>query len=144
MTMSRTTVAFFVLCVVAATQERPPVKCVENSPERRGEEGCSILVTRPLVASTKKPVYWHIDRFDSLEAATKCAGPDGVAAEAHGSVQTGLHLEAGESRVLPAGLVHRGRVTGTGVRSVLALILHDSAQPASHDLSDSPSLVACK
>jgi hypothetical protein len=93
---------------------------------------------------TKKPVYWHIDRFDSLEAATKCAGPDGVAAEAHGSVQTGLHLEAGESRVLPAGLVHRGRVTGTGVRSVLALILHDSAQPASHDLSDSPSLVACK
>ncbi len=61
------------------------MRCTENSPERRGEEGCSILVTRPLVASTTKPTYWHIDRFDSLEAAAKAAGPDGVPAEAHGS-----------------------------------------------------------
>ena len=68
------------------TGERTRVKCLEDSPERRGEEGCAILASRPLVGSVTKAVYWHIDRFDSLEAAKKAAGPDGVAAEAHGSV----------------------------------------------------------
>ncbi len=206
--------AFYALCLLATPDERPPVKCMENSPERRGEEGCSILAARPLVASTKKPTYWHIDRFDSLEAATKAAGPDSVPAEAHGSVwlmtvehrteehrngrhvawigplllpaaagytmrvqssllrpgtttpvhihsgpevffvvageqcletpENGLHLNAGDSRILPAGVIHRGRVTGTGVRRVLALILHDAAHPASRDLRDPPSLVECK
>jgi quercetin dioxygenase-like cupin family protein len=65
-------------------EQRPPVKCMENSPERHGEEGCTILANRPLLVSPIN-VYWHIDRFDSLEAATKEAGPNGVAAEAHGS-----------------------------------------------------------
>lgn len=67
-----------------ATQ-RPSVKCMENSPERRGEEGCTILTNRPLVGSLTKTVYWHIDRFDSLETAMKAAGPNSVATEAHGS-----------------------------------------------------------
>lgn len=71
---------------MAAAQERPPVKCIEGFPERRGEEGCTILASRPLLGSLIKPAYWHIDRFDSLKAANKAAGPDGVAAEAHGSV----------------------------------------------------------
>ena len=66
-------------------EQRPPVKCMENSPERRGEEGCTILTNRPLLGSLTNEVYWHIDRFDSLEAAMKWAGPNGVAAEAHGS-----------------------------------------------------------
>ena len=206
--------AFYALCSLAAADERPSVKCMENSPERRGEEGCSILTARPLVASTKEPTYWHIDRFDSLKAATKAAGPDSVPAEAHGSVwlmtvehpieehrggrhvasigplllpaaasytmrvqssllrpgtttpvhthsgpevffvvageqcletpDKGLHLISGESRILPTGVIHRGRVTGTAVRRVLALILHDAAHPASRDLSDPPSLVECK
>ena len=69
-----------------AEHNNPGVKCTEDSPERRGEEGCTILANRPLVGSLAKPVYWHIDRFDSLEAAKKAAGPDGVAAEAHGGV----------------------------------------------------------
>lgn len=69
-----------------AEQNKPGVKCSEDSPERRGEEGCTILANRSLSGSLAKPVYWHIDRFDSLEAATRAAGPDGVAAEAHGSV----------------------------------------------------------
>jgi quercetin dioxygenase-like cupin family protein len=67
-----------------ATQ-RPSVKCMENSPERRGEEGCTILTDRPLVGSLAKTIYWHIDRFESLEAAIKVAGPNSVATEAHGS-----------------------------------------------------------
>jgi quercetin dioxygenase-like cupin family protein len=212
--MSRTVIAFCALCSFAAAAERPPVKCMEDSPERRGEEGCSILAARPLVARPDKPAYWHIDRFDSLEAATRAAGPDSVPAEAHGLVwlmtveprseehrsgrhvawigplgvpvaagytmrvqssllrsgtttpvhthsgpevfyvvageqcletpEVGVHLRAGDSRVLATGVIHRGRVTGAGVRRALALILHDAAQPASHDLGDPPSLVACK
>jgi len=211
---SRTIIAFCTLSSFASAAERPPVKCTENSPERRGEEGCSILAVRPFVASTDRPMYWHIDRFDSLEAAAKAAGPDSVPAEAHGSVwlmtveprseehrggrhiawigplglpvaagytmrvqssllrsgtttpvhthagpevfyvvageqcvetpEVGLHLSAGDSRVLATGVVHRGRVTGPGARRALALILHDAAQPASHDLVDPPSLVGCK
>ncbi len=70
----------------AAPQNNPGVKCTENSPERRGEEGCTILANRPLLGSLEKPVYWHIDGFDSLEAAKKAAGPDGVAFEAHNAI----------------------------------------------------------
>jgi quercetin dioxygenase-like cupin family protein len=65
--------------------QHPSVKCMENSPERRGEEGCTILTNRPLIGSLTKTVYWHIDRFDSLETAMKAAGPNSVATEAHGS-----------------------------------------------------------
>ena len=68
------------------TQQRPPVKCMEDSPERRGEEGCTILANRPFVGPSTEKLYWHIDRFDGLEAAKKAAGPDAVAVEAHGSV----------------------------------------------------------
>ena len=84
--MSRTILIILVVFALAPVGQRPPVKCTEDSPERRGEEGCTILASRPLVGSVAKPAYWHIDRFDSLEAAKKAAGPDGVAAEAHGSV----------------------------------------------------------
>lgn len=212
--MHRLILVFSALCVSASADERPPVKCMANSPERQGEEGCSILANRPLVASTQGPMYWHIDRFDSLAAATRAAGPDGVPVEAHGAVwlmtvepraerhgagthvawigplalpaaaaytmrvqssllrpgtstpvhthsgpevfyivageqcletpEAGLRLRAGESRILPAGAIHRGRVTGAGARGALALILYDSAQAASHDLDASAPLVACK
>lgn len=63
---------------------RASVKCMENSPERRGEEGCTILATQLLVGPLPKEIYWHLDRFNSLDAATKAAGPNSVAAEAHG------------------------------------------------------------
>lgn len=67
-------------------EQRPPVRCMENSPERRGEEGCTILTNRLLVMSLlSNTVYWHIDRFDSLQMAMTAAGPNSVAAEAHGS-----------------------------------------------------------
>jgi quercetin dioxygenase-like cupin family protein len=212
--MHRTMLIVLIACGLAAAQDRPPVKCTEDSPERRGQEGCTILASRPLHGSVSDPVYWHLDHFDSLPAAKQAAGPNGVAAEAHGSVwlmtveaQTEDHhggrhvawigplelpaadrytmrvqssllhlgtttpvhthsgpevfyvvggeqcletpgasqrLVAGQSFVLPAGVTHRGRVTGTGVRRALALILHDAARPASHDLADAPALVACR
>lgn len=212
--MVRSILIVLILSVMTAAQQRPPVKCMQDSPERRGEEGCSILVTRPLVGDTTKPLYWHIDRFESLEAAKKAAGLDGVAVEAHGSVwlmtveartnnhngghhvasigpmiltpgkaytmrvqssllrpgtTTPVHthsgpevfyivdgeqcldtpkaphrLTAGRSFVLRGGEIHRGRVTGSSVRRALALILHDSTLPASHDLEDPPMLKECK
>jgi quercetin dioxygenase-like cupin family protein len=194
--------------------QQTPVKCIEDSPERRGEEGCTILASRPLLGSVSKAVYWHIDRFDSLEAAKKAAGPDGVVAEAHGSVwlmtvearteahhggrhvtwigpltlpaaerylmrvtssllkpgtttpvhthpgpevlyvvageqcvetqEVGHHLGAGQSYVVPAGVIHRGRVIGSGIRRALALYLYDASHPVSDDLADPPPLVPCK
>lgn len=205
------TLAFFSL---AAAAQRPSVRCTEDSPERRGEVGCTILANRPLHGPTTEPLYWHLDRFDSLEAAKKAAGPNGVAAEAHGSVwlmtvetrtethQGGHHaawigplemsaagqyamrvlssmlepgtntpvhthsgpeafyvvageqcletpersyrLGVGQFLVLPAGVVHRGRPSGSHARRVLALNLYDSARPVSHDLENPPPLVPCK
>lgn len=79
----------FALCEIAVsqgTQNRSAVKCAVDSPERRGEEGCTILASRPLSGPLMRVVYWHIDRFDSLDNAKKAAGPNGVAAEAHGGV----------------------------------------------------------
>lgn len=84
--MTRAILIAMAVFSLASVEQRPPVKCTEASPERRGEEGCTILASRPVVGPLAKPVYWHIDRFDSLDAAKKAAGPDGVAAEAHGAV----------------------------------------------------------
>jgi hypothetical protein len=68
--MNRTILIILSLYVIAAGQ-RPPVKCTEDSPERRGEEGCTVLANRALVGRLPKSVYWHIDRFDSLETRRK-------------------------------------------------------------------------
>lgn len=213
--MNRTILIILALCAIApATGQRPPLKCTENSPERRGEEGCTVLANRPLLVPLPKTVYWHIDRFDSLEAAERAAGPNGVAAEAHGSFwlmtveaktedhhgghhvnwigplvlpaadsysmrvqssllmpgattpahthpgpeviyvidgeqcmetpETGLHLSAGQSHVIPEGAIHRATVNGSSARRALGLNLYDAAQSVSHDLADPPPLVSCK
>lgn len=212
--MIRLILLIFMLSTLAGAQGRQGVKCTEDSPERRGGEGCSILTSRPLVGAPKKPLHWHIDRFDSLDVAKKAAGPNGVAAEAHGGVwlmtvesrgeehhggrhvawvgplllppvarhtmrvqssllrtgtttpvhthsgpevfyivsgeqcldtqQTGHRLTTGKTFVLPSGVIHQGRVVGPGSRGALALILHDSAHPASRDLSNPPPLIPCK
>ena len=59
--------------------------CVENSPERRGEPGCSIIEKKALPDNLKEPVFWHIDRFDSAEHARAAAGPASVAFDAAGT-----------------------------------------------------------
>lgn len=59
--------------------------CVENSPERRGEIGCSIIEKKPLPVGLKEPLFWHIDRFDSAERARAAVGPASVAFEAAGT-----------------------------------------------------------
>jgi quercetin dioxygenase-like cupin family protein len=207
-------IAVAFLAIGLAVAEDRLVSCSVDSPERRGQEGCSILASRPLVASTKAPLFWHVDRFESLAAATKAAGPDGLAAEAHGSVWLmtvesrtdqhrggqhvaavgplalppagsytmrvhstllepgattpvhthsgpevfyivsgeqclemkgeGWHLKTGETRTMPADVIHRGRVFGSTARRALGLVLHDAARPGSSNLNDPPPLVACR
>jgi quercetin dioxygenase-like cupin family protein len=199
-----------------AAQVQTPV-CVENSPERRGGLGCSSLVDKPLKGPFTEPVYWHIDRFDSLARAQATAGEAGVAVEAHNSVwlltiesQTASHhggahvaavplplpkggtryalsvvsaafspgmssavhhhsgpeawyviegeqclqtttgatmTRAGETAVVPEGVVMKLVATGTGVRRAIAIIFHDAdvASTTQEDLSHGvPHLQACR
>ena len=59
--------------------------CVENSPERRGELGCSIIENKLLPGGLKEPLFWHIDRFETGERARAAVGPASIAFEAHGA-----------------------------------------------------------
>ena len=59
--------------------------CVPDSPERRGESGCSIIDSKPLPEGLKEPVFWHIDRFESGDAARAAAGPASIAFDAAGT-----------------------------------------------------------
>ena len=52
--------------------DRSAVKCFEDSPERRGEEGCTILVRRPMAVPAMGTEYWHIDRLRSLRVTGRC------------------------------------------------------------------------
>jgi quercetin dioxygenase-like cupin family protein len=59
--------------------------CEKNSPERRGEVGCSLVENKPLPEGLAEPLFWHIDRFSSGEEARAKINPVSVAFEAHGS-----------------------------------------------------------
>jgi quercetin dioxygenase-like cupin family protein len=190
--------------------------CVENSPERRGEIGCSIIQSKVLPDGLKEPLFWHIDRFDSPERARTAVGPASIAFEAAGTswlmtiesqtsdhhrgrhvahvgplplprapryamlVQSALFtpgmyslihhhsgveavyvidgeacyetptraskLRKGETVALPGGTQMRAVVTGSKPRHVLAVIVHDAAQPATMRMEEGtgPQLVACK
>jgi quercetin dioxygenase-like cupin family protein len=59
--------------------------CVADSPERRGEIGCSIIQSKPLPEGLQEPVFWHIDRFDSPERARAAVGSASIAFDAAGA-----------------------------------------------------------
>jgi|SRR5438552_2310104 len=59
--------------------------CEKNSPERRGEIGCSLVENKALPEGLKEPLFWHIDRFPSGEEARAKTSPVSVAFEAHRS-----------------------------------------------------------
>jgi quercetin dioxygenase-like cupin family protein len=59
--------------------------CAEDSPERRGEIGCTIIQTKALPDGLKQPLFWHIDGFDSLERARAAEGSTSIAFEAAGT-----------------------------------------------------------
>jgi len=132
------------LCEIASaqgTQDRSAVKCAEDSPERRGEEGCTILASRLLSGTLTKPAYWHIDRFDSLKDAKKAAGPNGVAAEAHGGVwlmtvegktrdhHGGSHVALIGPLILPAAESYSMRVASSLLRQGASTPVHAHPGP---------------
>ena len=59
--------------------------CAPNSPERRGGIGCTIVETKALPDGLREPLFWHIDRFESLERARSAVGPASVAFDAAGA-----------------------------------------------------------
>jgi quercetin dioxygenase-like cupin family protein len=190
--------------------------CVENSPERRDEIGCSIIESKVLPDGLKEPLFWHIDRFDSPERARTAVGPASIAFEAagaswlmtiesqtsdhhggqhvaqagplpmprapkhsmqilstvfspgmyslvhhHSGVEAvyvlegeacfetptrGYRLQKGETLAIPADTPMRAVVTGSTRRHVLAVIVHDAAQPPTMRMEEGtgPKLAACK
>lgn len=190
--------------------------CVADSPERRGDIGCSIIQSKPLPEGLTEPVFWHIDRFDSPDAARAAVGPASIAFDAAGSwwlmtiesetadhhggqhvthvgplplpraakyamvVQSSVFmpgmyslvhhhsgvealyvvegqacyetptraatLQKGETLAIPGDTPMRAVVTGTARRHVLAVIVHDAAQPATMRMNEGTgaALVACK
>jgi quercetin dioxygenase-like cupin family protein len=216
-TVCATSVMMLVAVLTAETAAAQLMStCVENSPERRGESGCSIIQSKTLPDHITEPVFWHIDRFDSLERARAAVGPASVAFDAAGTswlmtiepevsdhhggrhvadvgplalpratqyamvVQSALFtpgmyslvhhhsgveavyviegeacyqtperastLRKGETLAMPGGTTMRAVVTGSGPRHVLAVIVHDAAQPATMRMEEGtgPPLVACK
>lgn len=83
-TAALTIVVLLILMTRVASAQLEPA-CVENSPERRGEIGCSLVENKPLPATLKEPLLWHIDRFESAKAARAAVGPTSVALDAHGT-----------------------------------------------------------
>jgi quercetin dioxygenase-like cupin family protein len=190
--------------------------CVSDSPERRGEIGCSIIESKPLPEGLTDPVFWHIDRFDSPDRARAAVGSASIAFDAAGvwwlmtierdttdhhggrhvahvgplplpraaryamTVQSAMFmpgmyslphhhsgveaiyvlegeacyetptraakLQKGETLALPGDTPMRAVVTGAARRHVLAVIVHDAAQPATLRMEDGtgPTLVRCK
>jgi hypothetical protein len=84
---ARSAFAAMLLSVVTARTAAAQLMstCAENSPERRGEIGCTIIESKVLPAAIKAPVFWHIDRFDSLQGARAAVGPASVAFDAAGT-----------------------------------------------------------
>jgi len=195
-------------------QLAPP--CVENSPERRGEIGCSVVERKLLPADLQEPLFWHIDRFDSAERARAAVGATSIAFEASGTwwlmtiesqtsehhggqhtaavgpltlplaarysmqVQSSAHtpgmyslvhthsgvegfyalegeacletptrgykLRKGGTLAIPGGIAMRIVATGSAVRRVLGVIVHDAAQPPTMRMQEGkgPPLVACE
>src|SRR5215208_822126 len=59
--------------------------CGPDSPERRGQIGCTVFPSKPLPEALTEPVFWHIDRFDSPDRARAAVGPSSVAVDAGGA-----------------------------------------------------------
>jgi quercetin dioxygenase-like cupin family protein len=83
--MRAATLGFTIVLVLSTSVARAQLEpaCVENSPERRGEVGCSLVENKPLPPGLKPPLVWHIDRFATEDAAKAAVGPASIAFTAH-------------------------------------------------------------
>ena len=190
--------------------------CAPDSPERRGQIGCTVFPSKPLPEGLTEPVFWHIDRFDAADRARAAVGSTSIAFDAAGvwwlmtierdttdhhggehvthvgplplpraaryamTVQSAVFmpgmyslphhhpgveaiyvlegeacyetptraakLRKEETLALPGDTPMRAVVTGSARRHVLAVIIHDAAQPATMRMEEGtgPTLVACK
>jgi len=77
------TVAFVALWPAVGSAQLIP--CATDSPERRGEPGCTIVSDKRLPGPLLTPVLWHIDEFPTLADAQRAETPMSLAIVAHGS-----------------------------------------------------------
>lgn len=73
-----------VMLITSAASAQLESPCVQDSPERRGELGCSIVEIKPLPPLHGGWLSWHLDRFESGEKARAAVTPVSIALEAHG------------------------------------------------------------
>jgi quercetin dioxygenase-like cupin family protein len=213
-------VAALVFLVAALQADVAPAQlmstCAESSPERQGELGCTVLEDKLMPAGLTGPLFWHIDRFDTLDRARAAVSATSIAMEAagiawlmtleasasnhhggthvtqvgplplpkadrysmlvqsalfapgmyslphhHSGVEAvyviegegcyetpgrGFAVRKGDTLALPAGTEMRAVVTGSTRRHVLAVIVHDAAQPATMRMEQDagPPLAACR
>lgn len=71
--------------ILSTAEAQLAPRCIENSPERRGELGCSIIETKLLPPDLREPLFWHIDQFNSGERARAAVGAASIAFEAAGA-----------------------------------------------------------
>ena len=84
--MTRHVILCLVLAfLIAKDAEAQLVLCTRDSPERRGQPGCTIIADKPLPSPLPLPVLWHIDEFSSLAEAHKAESPSSLAIQAYGS-----------------------------------------------------------
>lgn len=76
---------FFIAIILHGTIAELEPPCARDSPERRGEIGCSYIEDKVLPAPLKGPLFWNIDRFESNSGAEAAAGPNNVVFQAHGA-----------------------------------------------------------
>ena len=90
------------------------LRCIENSPERHGQPGCSVVADKPMPSPPPRPAMWHIDEFSSLAEANHAVGPNSVVFEAFGSAWL-YTIESDTSNH------HGGKHRATVVRSLSAM-----------------------
>jgi quercetin dioxygenase-like cupin family protein len=83
--MIRTLTAAVCVLSFAAPARAQLLRCIEDSPERHGQPGCSVVADKPMASSLSSRAMWHIDEFSSLAEAKRAEGPNSVAFDAFGS-----------------------------------------------------------
>ena len=91
------------LSQTASASTNTPVMCKPMS-QRTGELGCWDLADQPVGPLTKSQVFWHLDTYPTLEAATAAKGPRGAVVNSLGKIWL-LTIEAGDWQA-PAGADH--------------------------------------
>jgi quercetin dioxygenase-like cupin family protein len=105
----RCVVGAIVLLMARTASAQLEPACVENSPERQGGIGCSIVEIKPLPDALAAPLFWHIDRFNSGEQARAAVGPASIAFDAHGiswllTIESRIDDHHGGTHVTQVGL----------------------------------------